>query len=1508
MSEFLDFQAEESDVSRDSSDSDSLEPKRKKAKKLKERKKKRARISDDEEEEEDDDKAIQQEMEGFVVAELSDEEQQDKSDDSDSDLDEELSEDDIDLVNDNLGLRTGGRIRVMDDDDDAEDRGKRVYSDSKRIEREEDMDSVRSYDDDKDSVISANESEDNFIVDDDDEDRFRGRHKHKKSKNRGFEFSSHAMEEANDVFGINSINYASLYAEEEYENDKGTRKIKTLKSSVKKGVALDPTEMMMNNMTDEAQRIASIDAPERFIRRSRPIDECSEDELRAEASWIYYNIFNKRSVSDIKATSLLEFRNEGDEYIDDLEREYIIQNTAVVLDFIHNQKFEVPYIFTYRYESFNHTNHDYKFSQNDLWEIYFADEQYWTFMDRKRNLRDIISRMDKYVAYEIEKGNKHLRPIKDEDYYHLDKTKSDEGLSDIQAKFSLYYGPYFNKMYSWEQKENSLSDQMNEKLRIGKQYKLSSRNDIFHLAVSCNLLKFVEKFGLTSDEIAINCTTNLDVPIDARHTESDPVTEASTFVCENFPSEKHVIDGAVLMMARELSCHPDFRQAMRIEYERTALISIKCTKKGRDEIQIGHPLYKMRYCIDKPIETLKDDEFLYIIQAEKQGFIKYEIHINKKWKKSDENCDNFIESFIRKKVFYTEKMSEVAKEWNKLRAQVLTMAVEKFLLKVFEKELIKSLVEEATTYVIQKVKGIMLRKFNYKPYQADLQDDEDEDDEESIRHGIRIMAMVTSTKDGEATTAVILDGEGNLMDMDVFPYISNRFSEGPKRYDPNGQNQNIEKLKEFIIRKKPHAIVLGAENLDSLRIEGMIREVCSSLKINRDVRRGIHIELVDPDVAQVYSYTEMAENEFNGQTYASKQAISLGRFFLDPLIETAHLYNYQKDFLKLKIHPLQDIINRQIFIKYCVSTMMNFVNKLGVDINRCIEQEHVYNMLQFVCGLGPAKANHIRKSILACEAGLATTRAVIVTVCGMGTNIYMNSSAFIKIDTGKVRERTDEMVNELDCSRIHPEHYSLAAKIACDALDMDADVDESQISGIIEEIIKKPKSLKDIDGNALISVLSTTEFGDTSFLVPFIIKELIERYADSRAQITLSEVERFKLFVHEDVSFYPKHKLISAVFKNLSFKRLQDKDYDKPNGYPVHDSSYWKCRFCGNSTFVDSTSVINHVKNGDCPGIVTGLRGELPNGLSVFVPLYRIIDGCDNLGPDAQKYERDELNRKLDEAKNIANKVKKGSQIIGRIVELQLERFSIQLSCRPCDLNREDDPNDLDEHFDFEAYKNDKDRDIVVKQPTKTAPSYFKRVIAHPQFYNVSFKEAEAILSQKDPGDSVIRPSSKYIDHLCVTWKVTDDIYQHVDVLEKNKPQPFSLGRILKIENEEYEDLEEILARYIQPMARFVRFVMEHKCFREGIFAEEDNRLQQQLSKEKINNANRIPYFFIPSQKYPGKFAIAYQPRLKMLKEYFSVKPNGYRFRQQIFPTLDVMMSWFKSNFNKPPPNYNRQH
>ena len=68
-------------------------------------------------------------------------------------------------------------------------------------------------------------------------------------------------------------------------------------------------------------------------------------------------------------------------------------------------------------------------------------------------------------------------------------------------------------------------------------------------------------------------------------------------------------------------------------------------------------------------------------------------------------------------------------------------------------------------------------------------------------------------------------------------------------------------------------------------------------------------------------------------------------------------------------------------------------------------------------------------------------------------------------------------------------------------------------------------------------------------------------------------------------------------------------------------------------------------------------------------------------------------------------------------------------------------------------------------------------------------------------------------DHLTCSWKVSEGIHHHIDIREENKENAFSLGSQLLIDQEEFEDLDEIIARHIQPMAAFARDILNYKYY-----------------------------------------------------------------------------------------------
>ena len=185
-------------------------------------------------------------------------------------------------------------------------------------------------------------------------------------------------------------------------------------------------------------------------------------------------------------------------------------------------------------------------------------------------------------------------------------------------------------------------------------------------------------------------------------------------------------------------------------------------------------------------------------------------------------------------------------------------------------------------------------------------------------------------------------------------------------------------------------------------------------------------------------------------------------------------------------------------------------------------------------------------------------------------------------------------------------------------------------------------------------------------------------------------------------------------------------------------------------------------------------------------------------------------------------------------------------------------------------------------------------------------------------------------DHLTVTWKVNENCFQHVDILEEKKLNAFSVGKRLIIDGEDFEDLDEILARLISPMANYVREIMAHKNYQtfaatqtaavaasqtqnadetlaatqatQNSHVNQIEHIEQYLTEERTRAPAKIPYVFTCCVAKPGRFMISYMIKLKLRNEYIGVTHEGFKFRQKLFRSFNELVAWFKVHFNDPLP------
>ncbi|CAF1501278.1 unnamed protein product, partial [Didymodactylos carnosus] len=586
----------------------------------------------------------------------------------------------------------------------------------------------------------------------------------------------------------------------------------------------------------------------------------------------------------------------------------------------------------------------------------------------------------------------------------------------------------------------------------------------------------------------------------------------------------------------------------------------------------------------------------------------------------------------------------------------------------------------------------------------------------------------------------------------------------------------------------------------------------------------------------------------------------------------------------------------------------------GVDLNRCVTYPHTANVLQFVCGLGPRKASHLLKFWKQSNSHLEN-RTYLVVKYKMGRYVFSNCAGFIKINTSALAD-SESYIEILDSTRVHPEAYDWARKMAVDALEYE-DSSEIEPSRALEEIFENPERLKELDLDAFATELQKTNYGDQSITLYDIRAELTNRYKDLRIRYEQPTKEDLFHFITKEtpLTFYVG-KMIQCqvcqppiVYKKPSAEQLENAQPDKDE-----ISGFWKCPFCHIDRFQELKEVWDHFDKGSCEGTPIGVRTRLDNGCTGFISLKNLSDTP---------------------VRNPNERVRKLQVIYSRIMNINIERFSVELTCKTSDLKdaeetwrpKKDQYYDKDEE-DKDLQRMDKEKQIKQAQASL---SFVKRVIAHPSFMNVNYKDCERLLMTRDLGDAIIRPSSKANDHLTITWKLVDGVLHNIDVIEKSKPNSFSLGKRLLIvdprtqEIEEFEDLDEILARYIKPMANFVADIVVHKYYRnlsqpvpsstpasssiQPITAVTSTQIPPPNSQESIKilnnllcddkrrNPTRIRYYITISSELPTKFLLSYMPTRKPIHEYFTIQPTGIRFRTNVYPSLNDMLNWFKIHY-----------
>lgn len=578
------------------------------------------------------------------------------------------------------------------------------------------------------------------------------------------------------------------------------------------------------------------------------------------------------------------------------------------------------------------------------------------------------------------------------------------------------------------------------------------------------------------------------------------------------------------------------------------------------------------------------------------------------------------------------------------------------------------------------------------------------------------------------------------------------------------EGQDIAKLVDVIQRRRPDVIGVSGFTVETRKLYKDIQEIIQIYNLTGPTYEDdngaegtdpLEVIMVNDEVARLYHTSARATTEFPKYAPLTKYCIALGRYLQNPLAEYASL---GKDIVSIPFIPQQTLIPQEKLLERLETAMVDMVNLVGIDLPETYDDGYMSKLLPYVCGLGPRKADRLVKAIQ------ANGDEVLSRIDLLG--VSENASRDLKAAMGpKVFQNcasflyipydsSEDSSDYLDYTRVHPEDYDLARKMVADALNMDEeDVKAETDEGGPSAVIRK--MVRD-DATDLVNDLALEDYAAE-----------IERNFGQRKRATLETIRAELETPYEE---------IRQIFALMSGEEL-------------------------------FTMLTGETKETLYEGMVVPvtIRRTFPDHIEVKLE-------CGIEGGVSESEFPEGVGSGGQEPRHVYQ----SHQVVrARIVYLNRKALTAQLSLRD-DLIRQPEKKMYDRVAgDWDEAQEAADKKAAEKEK-EVASGRPNRVVNHPLFFSFNTMQAEEYLGSKETGDLVIRPSSKGFDHLVVTWKVSNNAYQHLDVLEMDKPNQFTLGKQLRIGKQTYSDLDELIVNHVEAMARKVTELTRDERFQFG--------------------------------------------------------------------------------------------
>ncbi|MGL4646433.1 MAG: helix-hairpin-helix domain-containing protein, partial [Cetobacterium sp.] len=415
--------------------------------------------------------------------------------------------------------------------------------------------------------------------------------------------------------------------------------------------------------------------------------------------------------------------------------------------------------------------------------------------------------------------------------------------------------------------------------------------------------------------------------------------ESLAFINEEVESVEKAIEGAKLIVAQNLSETLEYRERLREDMLKKAIIIAKKSKKA-EELDTKQ-IYKDYYEYTEPVKKALSHRILALNRGENEGVLTVSLNFEEKDRDS-------VERYLLKDF--------KNKELNFLHKEIIVDALDRLILPSIEREVRNILTEKAEDEAIIVFKENLKNLLMQPPL-----------------HEKNILALDPGYRTG--CKVAVIDKNGFFRENTVFYLVKEMHHE-------NQLKDAERKMRDFIKKYNIDIIVIG-NGTASRETESFVAKVLKT--VDSDVKYLIGNEAG----ASIYSASKIAVEEFPDLDVTVRGAISIGRRIQDPLAELVKI-----DPKSIGVGMYQHDVNQKRLDQSLTEVIELVVNNVGVNVNTAS-----WALLSYVSGIKKSVAKNIvdyRK-----ENGNFKNRKELLKVKGLGAKAYEQMAGFLIILDGE---------------------------------------------------------------------------------------------------------------------------------------------------------------------------------------------------------------------------------------------------------------------------------------------------------------------------------------------------------------------------------------------------------------------------------------------------------------------------------------------------------------------------